>query len=347
MKAIISSDWHLKFRAPFDRLTDRGIYSRLNEIITSVEWVIKEGKRKKATYFLGLGDIFDNADNLLTKEGLAIKSLFSTVSTAFPNKAYFIPGNHDQISSNHNILDLFSDTVTVFSSVSFVDVDGARLFFLPYIRESEDLYKYIEKIKLLDCPGKKYLFAHFWDKSTMSVDPEAIDLSKIDLSFFTRIFLGHYHVPTLNKTNKVIYVGTLLNKKFNETGPKGCWLLDTETDSLEFLTNPHSPEFFNLQDTNIIHDFENLVENGYYRVACDPENVLEINKLLSKVKGFELISKHSEGTSPEAISIMNIEKKNSSSFKEYILKNAAVYLPDGITLEEFKTSGESFLSGLL
>ena len=346
MKLLLSTDYHLKFSSQFDRPTEHGIPSRLHEIIESVDWVLSVGKKQKTQYYIGLGDIFDNSDRLLTREGLAIKDLFQRIAAAYPKSAMFLVGNHDQISADHNILDLFSPTVRTFASPSFVDVQGARLFFLPYIRESADLYKALSDFEALDCPGKKYLFAHFWDNSVMGVDPEALDLSKINMSFFDRIFLGHYHVPSADINSKVIYLGTLLNKRFSETGPKGCWTLDLATNKVEFFRNPHSPEFFQLQDTNVLTDAENLLENAYYRIACDPENVLEVTKLLSKVKGFELVSKLEDSTDPSRISIMNVEKKNSYSLKDYILANCAMFLPENVSEEEFKAQGASFLVNL-
>ena len=305
---------------------------------------METGKKHKATVFIGAGDIFDNPERLNTKEGLAISEMFQRIRSKYRN-SFFIPGNHDQISSNHNILDLFSPIVTVFSKPSFVDIPDARLFFLPYLRESEDLYTAIRGFEKLDTPGKKYLFAHFWDKGTISVDPEAIDLSKINLGFFDRIFLGHYHVPSSNLSSKVIYFGTLLNKKFNETGEKGCWLLDTETNSLEFIKNPHSPEFIQTLDTNVLNNIETLNKNAYYRIACDPENVLEVTKLLSVAKGFELLSKKDEDTQQQ-ISILNIEKKNSSSLRDYILTNCGLFIPEGVTEDEFKEAGTTFMANL-
>ena len=344
MKIVISSDYHLKFSSQFDRLTENNLPSRLEEIIDSVKWVVDLGKKHKATMFIGNGDIFDASERLNTKEGLAIMEMFKYIKSKYSN-CFFVVGNHDQISSEYNILDLFSPLVRVFSKPSFIDVQDARLFFLPYLRDSEDVYKAFKEFETLNCPGKKYVFGHFWDTSVMSVDAEAVDLTKINTSIYDKIFLGHYHVPTLDLSNKIIYLGTLLNKRFSETGPKGCWILDTTTGKLDFYRNPKSPEFFQVSDNNILNDAENLVSNGYYRVSCDPENVLEVTKLLSNVKGFELISKQTDDSSMR-ISIMNIEKKNSSSLKDYNLANCNLFVPEGISLDEFKTKGSSFMSSL-
>lgn len=346
LKIVLSTDWHLKFASPFDKLTDNGLPSRLEEIIESVKWVVATGKQHKAQYFIGCGDIFDSPEKLQTKEGIAIHEMFKHISDQFPKKTYFIAGNHDMISANHNILELFAPLVKVFSTASIVDIEGARLYFLPYLRETEDIKQQLIKFKQdFDTPGKKYLFAHFWDNSVMSLDNEAIDLSTVDTDFFDRIFLGHFHVPTANKDSKVVYLGTLLNKRFNESGKKGCWILDTKTNSLEFFENPYSPDFHAIMDTAVIGNPEVISKNAYYRVACSPENVLTVTKLLAHCKGFEIMSKQ-EDLEQGTISLLHVEKKNSKSLKDYIITNCDAFLPEGIDIKEFKQRGEQFMVGL-
>lgn len=347
MKIVLSTDWHLKFISPFDRVTETGTPSRLQEILDSIDWVIDIGKKHKATYFLGLGDIFDSSERLQTKEGLAILQAFKRISTTFPNRSIFIPGNHDQISASQNILDFFTPSVKVFSSPGIVDIQGARLFFLPYTREKEDVYSKLDEfLTKFDTPSKKYLFGHFWDSAVMSVDPEAVSLNEKYLAFFDRVFLGHFHVPTTDINAKLVYLGTLLNKRFNESGKKGCWILDTEANTLVFHENPHSPEFFNVSDDYVLHNAENLTANAYYKVSCDPLNVLAVTKLLTTVKGFELLNKDTATQSTANINIMSVEKKNTSSLKEYILNNCDIFLPKGVSLEEFKAKGSSYMAGL-
>lgn len=343
-RIVIVSDTHLKFSAQFDRQLESGLPSRLSEIVDSIDWAILEGLKHQATVFISCGDTFEVAERLQTKEGLAISELFKRVKSNF-SKNYFLVGNHDQISSNHNILDLFNPIINVFSKPSFVDIDDGRLYFMPYLRETEDVYATFKKFEGLDCIGKKYFFGHFWDTKTISIDPDAVDLKKVNLAFFDRLFLGHFHVPTVNLNDKVVYLGTLLNKKFGETGKKGCWILDTDTNSLEFIPNPNSPEFITTTDEAILADLENLNKNAYYRVYTDAENVIEISKLLNTVKGFELLSKQTNNNEQQ-VSILSVDKKNSTSLKDYILNNAHLYLPENVKLDEFKEIGNSFMRNM-
>ena len=132
-KICIATDPHLSFSSQFDRMGSTGVSNRLQEILDSLKWAADAGKAKKATYFFGLGDIFDKPERLPTKEGIEIQKVFKYISDTYKNKCGLLTGNHDKISQETSILDLFSSTIPVFNKVSFLDVDGARLFFIPYI----------------------------------------------------------------------------------------------------------------------------------------------------------------------------------------------------------------------
>ena len=346
-KIVLATDFHLAFSNQFDKIGANGISGRLQEILDSIKWAADLGKQKKATHFFGLGDIFDRAERLPTKEGIEIQTTFKYVNDLYKGKCGLLTGNHDKVSDTVSILSLFQNHIPVFSKVSFLDVDGARLFFIPYTREPEDFYATIETIKQnLDCPGKKYLFGHFWDSSIMGVDPEAIDLNRFDAHFFDRIFCGHYHVPTNDLTNLVIYLGTLLNKRFSETGPKGAWILDTDKNKLEFIKNPHSPEFYSVDDSVIVGSPETIERNAYYRVYCNADTVMDINRLLSACKGFEILPKKEASDQTSNISIDSVDKKNNQTLKEYVLANCAIFCPTDIDTEEFRKRGSELLVDL-
>lgn len=346
-KVLLATDTHLAFSAQFDRIGINGISGRLQEILDSIKWSADIGRQKKCTHYFGLGDIFDKAERLPTKEGLEIQNTFKYINALYKGKCGLLTGNHDKVSDTVSILELFKDSIPIINNVWHLDVDDARLFFIPYLREPEDFYKAIENIqKDLDCPGKKYLFGHFWDTSIMSVDPEAIDLTKFNVRFFTRVFCGHYHVPTNDLTNLVVYLGTLLNKKFSETGPKGCWVLDTDKNKLEFIKNPHSPEFFSVEDVVILGAPEAIEKNAYYRVFCNADTIMDVSRLLSACKGFEILPKKEASAASNNISIDTVDKKNNQTLKEYVLANCGIFTPEGIEVDEFRTRGSELLVNL-
>lgn len=352
-RAVISSDWHFKFGDQFDRATPSGVSCRIQEVLDSVLWTCEVGKRQKASIFIGAGDIFERAERLPTKEGLLIQQALEHIRKQF-KYCFFIPGNHDLLSRESSILALFQSTVTVFNKPSFVDLPTCRLYFVPFIREATEFYNTLSSITASDTINKKYLIAHFWDNQSMPLDPEAIDLSKLPTGFFDRVFCGHYHVPSKNPEDSIIYSGALLNHHFGETGRKGCWVTDFTTNKTEFFANPHSPEFITCLDTNLLHlstseALSELSTNAYYRVYCDPENVLDITNMLSSVKGFELLHKQeadAAATTPAVLAVEGIEKKNLQSFTDYILSHCEGFKPDNVTSDEFIEVGKSLLLGV-
>lgn len=346
-KICLVSDLHFNFSSPFDKVGTNGYSVRLDEILTSLTWAAKTGKEQGAEYFMILGDLFERADKLPTKEGQVILDCLTSISSMYDKKMIALVGNHDALSSDYNILNLFSATLTIINKPMFLDIPGARLFLCPYIREPEDFYATINKFTSgLDCLGKKYLFAHFWDTTVMGVDAEAIELSKINAQFFSRILTGHYHKPTNDLTNLVVYVGTLLNKKFSETGPKGCWVLDAPKNNLAFIHNPNSPEFLSTEDTVILNDPTLVEPSSYYRVACNAENIVDVSKLLSTAKGFEIVSKKSDDDKCSSVSIDSIEKRNLLTLKDFVFKNCGLYTPENVTESDFRARGLELLSDL-
>jgi len=343
-KIVLASDFHIRYTNPMDHVDENGVSSRLNEILDSLSWAVEIGKQHKANIFISTGDVFDTSERLPTKEGLIIQETFKKIKENYKS-VFFIPGNHDIISNECNILTLFEPIIKVFSNPSYLDINGARLFFLPYVREPELFYSTLEEFKKYNCFGKKYLFAHFWDSSVVSLDSEAIDLNKADFNMFDKVFSGHYHSPSINTDNKIIYCGTLLNKKFNERGQKGAWILNCETEKITFYPNPLSPTFVTTKDISILNNAENLLENAYYKVECSPENILEVSKLLSKVKGYEIVSLQIISNEDKII-LDNVERKNTSGFKNYILNNCKLFLPEGVTEEEFKNAGTKFMENI-
>ena len=153
-------------------------------------------------------------------------------------------------------------------------------------------------------------------------------------------------MPTNDLTNLVIYLGTLLNKRFSETGPKGAWILDTDKNKLEFIKNPHSPEFYSVEDTVLLNSPEIVERNAYYRVYCNADFVMDIGRLLSACKGFEILPKREVVAGVANISIESVDKKNNQTLKEYVLANCALFCPEGIDTDEFKTRGSDLLSDL-
>lgn len=146
-RIILCTDFHISFSNQFDRINSFGISGRLQEILDSIKWAADLGKQKKCSYFFGLGDIFDKAERLPTKEGIEVQNTFKYINGLYRGKCGLLTGNHDKVSDTVSILDLFQDSIKIYNKVDFLDVDDARIYMVPYTREPEDFYKEMAHIK--------------------------------------------------------------------------------------------------------------------------------------------------------------------------------------------------------
>ena len=96
----------------------------------------------------------------------------------------------------------------------------------------------------------------------------------------------------------------------------------------------------------IINKPEEIERNAYYRVYCNADTVLDVSRLLSICKGFEILPKKEASATSSNISIDTVDKKNNQTLKEYVLANCAIFCPKDIEPEEFKTRGSELLSDL-
>ena len=99
-KICLATDFHLAFSSQFDRICATGVSVRLQEVIDSIKWAADLGKQKKCTHFFGLGDIFDRAERLPTKEGIEIQNTFKYVNDLYKGKCGLLTGNHDKVSES-------------------------------------------------------------------------------------------------------------------------------------------------------------------------------------------------------------------------------------------------------
>lgn len=91
---------------------------------------------------------------------------------------------------------------------------------------------------------------------------------------FKKVYSGHYHLR--NTFENVQYIGSLLQKDFNEMGcDKGVLLYDIETDNLEFIEVKGTPKHY-----EIIVSFRNDKP-----IVQKPDGITDIDMVRAKVVG--------------------------------------------------------------
>ena len=105
-----------------------------------------------------------------------------------------------------------------------------------------------------------------------------------------KVFSGHYHIR--QEKDNIIYLGTPYQLNFGDAGnEKGFYILDTETNELQFFPNTYNKKYliiwlgndvYNTDNINI-YDFD-LIKKRYYVKIIHRKDTEENTKLLYEYK---------------------------------------------------------------
>lgn len=246
-------------------------------------------KVNKDDIIVHLGDLFDNRNVIpinLLNYGMDIVEEISKISPL-----HIIVGNHDlwsKSSSDVNSVRPFRyiPNVSIYDRTSILYFNNKRILMMPYIENRLDQISLIKKNK--DCD---YLFCHsdlngckMHLTSVAHKNPDKIDVD--EFASFKRAISGHIHIVQNNKN--FTFVGSLFQMDRNDMGDqKGIFVLDTETDSLEFYPNKISPIFTKVHVKND-SDVENLEDlkssNDYIDLVISNNLIINNRKIRRKLE---------------------------------------------------------------
>lgn len=211
------------------------IFENQKKIFNQIEQYTKV---RKLDYLVCLGDWFDSrhsSNNMILQESFNIVKRLASVC-----KFIDLIGNHDLYFKNSReyytpFIFESIDNVTVINEPTVIDGMG----FVPWLIEDEKFDMDVD-----------YLFGHFEfvgaKMNYSTVCKQGLDSSKV--SKYKRVFSGHFHTPSNN--GNVTYVGGLMATTFAEAGAiMGLHILDTETDSVEFIKFEDQPVYMNIPIT--------------------------------------------------------------------------------------------------
>jgi DNA repair exonuclease SbcCD nuclease subunit len=204
-----------------------------------LQWFCQKAKQEKATHVAFLGDWFEN------RHAISVKTLHysqegAKMLNALGLPVYFLIGNHDLHQRNNR--DIFSTShFNEFSNFVLIDkpTELTRdLFAVPFLFKHE----YAEMASEIN--KYKYVLGHFEFKdfiisgssNKMEHGPE-IELYHKPLF----IFSGHYHKR--QRKGNTVYIGNCVPSNFGDAGDsdRGCALLDSQTNSLQFYDWEDAP----------------------------------------------------------------------------------------------------------
>lgn len=271
MKIALTGDLHFGARDSDKTLQDSQF--------KFVEQLISDCKDRWIKDIYILGDLFDtrHAINVLTINRVL---------------AFFQKYEHDRIQwhillGNHDLY--YKNTIDVNSLVLLNKIDNVEIIdkptlvndtlLLPWVTDYEQFRNEVEG--KMSC---KRMFGH------LDVIGAKMDNYNVSENGFTKeelfkswqyIYSGHYHKhsETVVGENKLIYLGTPYQLTRAEIEEKGFYILDTDTEELEFVKNKHCIEYKKLKYPEKPDDLDRFVMGNIVDVEVSWEEGKYMNKV--------------------------------------------------------------------
>ena len=274
MRILHTADWHIgKQLAGFDLLdVQRRSFAKLRQV----------AKDNQVDAMIIAGDVYDRS---LASERVVeiVNKMLRTLNLDDKLPLLVISGNHDsgpRLATGH---EWFKATglhvnTTIAGAFQPVTIGDTQFFLLPYF-EPRQAQVYFEDDSLrcigtavtrtvhameeLFAPDKHHvLVSHFFvagsshvgenggaSETSVSVGGlDAVPASAFDA--FDYVALGHLHNRNAIQNDHIQYAGSLVKYDVSEANMlKGCYILDTETMTREFVQIAQTPEFRHVTDS--------------------------------------------------------------------------------------------------
>lgn len=267
----ISSDWQWADYARLSKITQFGRTSRLEEYIEAFRWMLETAAARGVTKHAILGDLFDDRMSVPVTVLDVVGELFHAASQ--DNEFHFLVGNHDSLLRNPSITSL--QVLRGFGHVYSKPAVYQDLAFVPWTEDLDRLAGWVDQCVKA---GAKYLLSHAMVQGSVPM-AKGIPVELFKPSRFRRVILGDVHDPVAIEPN-IQYAGAPLQINFGDAGKRrGIWFLDTASDEFEFVENPVSPKFWNVEPGFKV---SNVGPKDYVKVRI--EDYEDAKKVIEKLK---------------------------------------------------------------
>lgn len=287
MKILLFADLHMCPRASIVNKWGTKYPSRLENCITSVNWLERTAEKLGCNYIINLGDFFDKPD--LSSETITACKDISWSDIMH----YSLVGNHDASTSSlvfNSTNSFLGDRHKIVTEPKILPLDDCFICFLPYVVECDrkPISEYFPKLKNADRPV--IILSHN-DISGIQLGPvvSKTGFSVDEIEASCQLFInGHIHSGQAI-SSKVINLGNLTGKDFGEDAFKhshNVAILDTKTLQLTFIENPNAYNFYKIQidterDLNLLNT---LKPNAVISVKCDNKLVESVKQRITELK---------------------------------------------------------------
>lgn len=287
-KVAIFSDLHL------------GIYGNSYEwhkiALFWAKWISGELKKQKIKDIFFLGDFFHNRSEI----SVQTIHVAAEVLTHFSDfNIVMVVGNHDAYYKNRSdvhslgFLKGYPNITIVDEAPVYMTAYGKQLLFVPWNAEIAD-----DRVD--------YMFGHFEIQSFKMNNFKVCDhgMTPSDLiKVSSNVFSGHFH----NRNEKTFaqgsirYVGNTFPMDFADVdNQKGYYILDIESDELEFFPNTVSPKYKKILVSKIKEVKEEDIRTNIVKLIIDVElteaKVEKVKAYLGKWKPYQLTVEYAYST---------------------------------------------------
>lgn len=335
MKLLVVGDIHWSQYSSILRKRGEFYSQRLENLLWSVNWAEKQAIEHQVDEIVYLGDFFDRSD--LNAEEL---TAFRDINWARNIHHTILVGNHElgqrtaEYSSIHFIESLGENFQVVDKPIQR-EVARDRFLFLPYIFESErksleEYWRDTAPINLISQEtGSRYVFSHNDLKMRYGAfeSKEGFELADIEANCLYFIN-GHIHNHEW-ATEKVLNLGNLTGQNFNEDAFRyahGVAVLDTNTQSLSFIENPYTYNFYKL-DLESDPKLPQLKSNAVLTMRCKESELagleaqLEDMEKVGQVAAYRMIPVAEELAPTDVDAVVELNSVDHlKQFQEYILE---------------------------
>ena len=288
MKILLFTDLHMCPRASIVNKWGMKYPSRLENCITSMNWLEKLAEERDCDYIINLGDFFDRPD--LTSETITACNEINWSSKMH----YSIVGNHDASTSSllfNSVNSFLSANHKIITEPQVLELPDCNICFLPYIVECDrkPIKEYFESIT----NNKPKVILSHNDISGIQMGPimSKTGFGIEEIEDTCNLFInGHLHNGQAI-TPKIINLGNLTGKDFGEDAFKhshNAAILDTETLQLTLVENPHAYNFYKIQIDSEL-DFkllQNLKPQAVVSIKCNSSLLEQTKEYLEELKDF-------------------------------------------------------------
>jgi DNA repair exonuclease SbcCD nuclease subunit len=339
MRLLLYADPHWSVTSSIVRSRGDKYSTRLENLITSLNWVEDLAREQRCDNVICLGDFFDTSQ-LNSEEITALGEI--AWCDAYH---YFIAGNHemgrsDSSFSSSAVFDLCPRSIAISKPLMLpiYDQSDTRLMCLPYVLEKDrkPLCEYIKDAGIPDGVDNLIVFSHNDIKGIqMGMFVSTCGFSVDEIQDNCKLFVnGHLHNGGVVAPG-VINLGNLTGQNFSEDAYKydhNVMIIDTLTHEVRWVENPHAFKFYKLdfttytdkEDSNLQSVLQCLRSPAVVSVRVSPDHEAFVRDLLSTmdniVESRVTVCMSDTGDTQE-VSEVRIGTDHISKFVSYIEEN--------------------------